>query len=228
MKTLLLITSIILIGCQSNEREPDNKQGSISKTTDTIGTQLDSISEKKLKQAALFVFVGEKLEVFLDSTAKHQFDSKFIARYRVIKKVFGEFEFDTISFTAYDHYGYPYFAQFENALLYVSKVNKEHFHFKYLFNDVYLTKSGKWASPYWASGYNHTFNKNIHIKPEKIEFFKPISYDLRNYYHENIPLFFPEKYYIIKDSIATTVWGNYIPELFELMKNGVLSARCVF
>lgn len=76
---------------------------------------------------SLLVFIGEKIEVkyspidknlFVDTLIEgndtiinRQFviDHKYIAKYKILKLVQGNFKWDTIEFTVFDHYGVPPF-----------------------------------------------------------------------------------------------------------------------
>ena len=94
-------------------------------------------------------------------------DKGFKAKYAILEKVYGNFPYDTIEFVAYDHYGIPPFSKFKNVLLYVGADSGTYYHENYLYNDVYKTKSGRWAGSY-AGDYKHACNKHTKIKPVKI------------------------------------------------------------
>lgn len=153
----------------------------------------------------LFVFVGEKISVELLPHRAGSMDDCFKAKYVILEKVYGNFSDDTIEFVAYDHYGTPAFSEFKTVLLYVSADSGTYYHQKYMYNDVYKTKDGRWAGPYAVDDYEHAYNKHTKIKPVKIEF--------------------PEK--TIGDT-AIAIYGNYVEELFALKKTGVLTSRKLF
>jgi hypothetical protein len=198
---------------------------------------------------SLLVFVGEKIEVreipkkrvveHIDTVVKDEdtsyrksvsvsMDYKFFAKYKILQQVYGSFSADTIEFVAYDHYGAPSFSKYKTVLLYVSNYNDKLIHEKYQYADVYKTKNGRWASGYRVGDYEHAFNKNTTIKPEPVEFEKKVSYNLKRRTKDDIENLFPSPYYKIKRNKAIIVYGNYVEELFELKKNGILKARGIF
>jgi len=184
------------------------------------------------KKDSLYVFVGKKIEVVgfkqkLDSN-EIPFDRAFKAKYQVIQNLYGSYRKDTIEFEAYDHYGKPAFSQYEYVLLFVSNYNGNLYHEKYQYFDVYKTKNGRWASSYKARDYGHSNNTNTTVKPEIIDFVDVVSYEIRSRNKDEIENIFPAPYYKIENDKAVVIWGNYIEELFELKKAGVLKARGIF
>lgn len=201
------------------------------------------------KKDSLYVFVGEKIEVKEVSSPSVTdsfdiiiengvidyrksgiigMDSKFLARYKVRQVLYGNYVSDTIEFFAYDHYGTPEFSKYQTVLLFVQDYNGRLVHQKYQFADVYKTKNGRWASSYKTDDYRHEFNNSTDIKPEKIDFINKVTYDINGHGKQYIKEWFPSAYYKIKAGRAIAVYGNYIEELFELKKNGVLRARGIF
>jgi hypothetical protein len=201
------------------------------------------------KKDSLYVFVGEKVEVSevsypsltnsIDTLIENgdttyrklvslNMDSKFLARYKVRQVLYGSYASDTIEFVAYDHYGTPAFSKYQTVLLYVQNYNGRLVHQKYQYADVYKTKSGRWASTYKAEDYKHEFNQTTTVKPEKIDFLEKVAYDIKGRGKQNIEEWFPSPFYKIKRNKAIAVYGNYVEELFELKKHGVLKARGIF
>lgn len=184
------------------------------------------------KKDSLYVFVGKKIEVVgfkqkLDSN-EIPFDAAFKAKYVVIQNLYGNYNKDTIEFEAYDHYGKPAFSHYDYVLLFVSNYNGKLYHEKYQYFDVYKTKNGRWASGYKAGDYGHSYNKNTTVKPERIDFVEEVSYKIKSRNKEEIETIFPSPYYKIENDKAIVVWGNYIEQLFELKKTGILKARGFF
>src|SRR5690606_25471942 len=123
--------------------------------------QLNNNFYNENKNVNLFAFVGKKISVIEFDPNSEQVDEKiydpisgdslikksyimdvgFRCKYAIIKNVFNNPKIDTIDFVAYDHYGYPGFAEYETVLLYVSKSTKGgyYFHQKYQFD--YLKKN---------------------------------------------------------------------------------------
>lgn len=201
------------------------------------------------KKDSLLVFVGEKILVEelpqekeiarIDTVVENgdtsfvqkvrwNMDGKYLARYKVLQKIYGSFKTDTVEFLAFDHYGYPAFSNYKTVLLYVSIENGILVHEKYQFTDVYKTKDGRWASGYRIEDYAHEFNKNTNIKPQRIRFVKPVYYDLKQTTSKQSAEWFPSPYNFIQSHRATVVYGNYIEQLFELKKTGILKARGIF
>lgn len=183
------------------------------------------------KNPQIFVFVGEKIEVDYAKRKNYcnmiSMDSKFNAKYKIIKNVFGDFQNGTIKFSAYDHYGKPAFGEYKNVLLYVGKYCNELFHIKYQFADVYKTKNNRWATPYQSDDYRRLKDESL-FKPEIIDFAEPVEYDIKSASKEYIDKRFPKPYYQITDEKAIAIYGNYIEEAFELKKEILLKSYNFF
>jgi hypothetical protein len=197
-----------------------------------IATLLCLTSFGQTKKDSLYVFVGKKIEVVgfkqkLDSN-EIAFDAAFKAKYEIVQNLFGHYTKDTIEFEAYDHYGKPAFSQYDYVLLFVSNYNGKLYHEKYQYFDVYKAKNGRWASSYKIGDYGHPYNKNTPVKPELINFVNQVTYKLPSRNKEEIERIYPTPYYRIDNDKAIAIWGNYIEELFELKKTGILKARGFF
>ncbi|UPT68139.1 MAG: hypothetical protein M0D57_05635 [Sphingobacteriales bacterium JAD_PAG50586_3] len=178
----------------------------------------DSSNENELKNN-LLVFVGEKILVVKDTSNRMSFDSKFKARYKIIKTVYGSFKGDTIEFDVYDHYGIPPFCEYKNVLLFVKHLgNNVYIHEKYQYFDVYKTKNGNWASTYAAYWYAHNYDKKLKVPLQKIDFAEPVSIDLSKLTSRQRRAYYPQPYYKIKGDTAVAIYGVYLPDLFRLKK----------
>lgn len=186
---------------------------------------LQVLSEPKNSQ--YFVFVGKKisLEAIPPKENQRRFDFKFLAKYKILMSYRGTFNGDEIEFTVFNHRGIPPFSQYEHVLLYVEMHGEHYYHAKYQHTPLYKTQTGRWAGAYSAYDYNHPNNKNTTIKPEKINFIEPVTFDISGRSNATVSRWFPEPYYKIADNKAIAVYGNYIEELFLLKQNGVLKAR---
>jgi hypothetical protein len=185
----------------------------------------------------LLIFIGEKIfvneiekpGVVSESKDEITFSMNYVfkAKYKILESVYGDLKMDTIEFTAYDHYGTPEFSKYKYVLLYVAKYGDEFYHEKYQYSALYKTTDNKWAGTYAVTDYkyNQDFNINTTVKPVKIDFEPEVVIDLKNYSAETIKEWFPEPYFKIKRKKAIAVYGNYIPELIQLKKDGVLKAR---
>lgn len=195
--------------------------------------------KSQTRKDSLYVFVGEKIKMeeipykidtLPDGRVEIPMDAGFNCEYRIIENVYGNYPSDTIKFKAYDHYGVPTFSTYENVMLFVSIApDGTLYHNKYQYFNLYKTKDGKWASPYSTYDYEHPYLKDqTDIKPERIKFDPSVSYDISKMKDADIKYWFPSKYYSIKKGKVYPKYGNYIPELFELKKRGILQARGIF
>lgn len=191
------------------------------------------------RKDSLYVFVGEKIKIeeipykidtLPDGRIEIPMDVGFNCVYRIIENVYGNYPSDTINFKAYDHYGVPTFSKYDNVMLFVSlEYDGELYHEKYQYFNLYKAKNGKWASPYSAYDYNHSYLKDeTDIRPERIKFDSSIYFDISKLENSERKYWFPNKYYSIKNGKAYPIYGNYVPELFELKKRGILQARGIF
>jgi hypothetical protein len=163
-------------------------------------------------------------------------DNGFLAEYKIIEKVYGDFSDDKILFKAYDHYGIPAFSEYNHVLMFVSFFEGEFYHEKYQYFDLYETKEGNWASPFSKSDYDHPNNVNTIIHPEEIEFLNEVNYVIEDLGNKEIPKEFiesvkenfPSPYYEFEGKKAIAKYGNYVEDLFNLKRNGVLKSRKLF
>ncbi len=184
------------------------------------------------KEPILFAFAAKKIslehkppEPYCDQVI---FNHHFIAKYKVIENVYGNIQEDTIIFSVFDHYGWPKFKSYENVLLYVSKHCDIFIHEKYQYQDIYKTKNGKWASPYFNDDYRYS-EQGFSISPKKIEFENPVIFEYTN--NDSIEWLkkrYPEPYYKIDNGEVIALYGNYLDELFEMKKLTILKSRGFF
>ncbi len=184
----------------------------------------DTCMENPGVEGKLIVIVGEKVSVKILPQVPGTMDGKFLATYVIKELVCGKYNRDTISFIAYDHYGYPGFSNFKNAMLFLSDYDSIIYHQKYQFFDVYKTKNGRWASSYQSDDYERSSG----VRPEPIEFTEEVSYNIAGAKKKLIKQYYPEPYFKITNNKAIAICGNYVPELFLLKKNGILKARGLF
>ncbi len=197
-------------------------------------------------QDSLVVFIGEKISLTYtpiestvdtiikgkDTTYRKQFpvimDNKYIAKYKVLQLVHGIYQWDTIVFTVFDHYGIPAFSKFPTVLLFLSYYNGKLYHEKYQYFDLYITRSGRWASPYPAGDYNHPYKGSITVKPEKIPFTNQVSFPVNGLTSKQVQTIYPAPYYEIKDGKSIAIYGNYVDDLFKLKQQTILKARGIY
>ncbi len=184
----------------------------------------------------LVAFVGEKISVTeVDSENKRKctnsdedcivisLDAKFEASYKVIEVVNGKYSGSRINFEVFDHYGKPRFAAYKYVLLFVSKYQNRLIHNKYLYFDVYQTKSGKWATCGDPNDYNED-----ELKPAilmDVEFVRPVYVDVTHYSEDYILDEYKKPIWEIKDSKAYCRQGVFADELFRITNEGVIKRR---
>ncbi len=179
-----------------------------------------------------YAFVGKKVSVTRVLQPKYcngviAFDQKFEAKYKVIKNVYGKLRKDTISFTAFDHYGTPAFSNYEHVLLFVSEHCGDLYHEKYQFFDVYLNSDGKWASP----GDPYRLDRNIvdrNVRAEPMSFGANLSFDTKKISYPIKHPTYKAPYYTINGDKAIPVMGTLVDKLFLIKKDGVFKGRKIF
>jgi hypothetical protein len=214
---LAVLLKFSFLGCKTDYRD----------TTPLIKKNMADTVERANH---LIVFIGKKISVSEMQPDRPTTDAGYKARYKVLQNVYGDYRQDIIEFEAYDHYGKPKFAEYENVMLFVEEENGKYYHSKYQYFDVYKTKTGRWAGSYAQEDYNHSFNKGTEVKPEKIEFASEVSYPVKiksenGAIHEYS---YPTPYYQTTGNKAIAIYGNYIEDLFRLKKEGVLMSRGLF
>ena len=182
----------------------------------------------------LFSFVGEKinLEDFIPLRCKLPLsvclDSAFIAKYKILEKVYGDHSGTEIKFIVFDHYGVPRFSEYDQVLLFVSTYKGKNYHEKYQFYPVHKTTDGDWA--YCGDPYGENYPHPKPVIPQKLEFTHPIKYPISD--EADIALLnekIPTQYFFIEDrNIVCTGYGIKVADLFEIKKQGVLKARGIF
>ena len=230
--TIFFVT--LLLGCNNQSGETtnnDKKDTAINNRKEALaGNPRNFIKNYGVSDNnRLFVFVGEKMSVKPLPHHAGSMDNGFKAKYKILKKVYGDFPEDIIEFIASDHYGTPAFSKFKNVLLYVSADSGMYYHQKYMYNDVYKTKDGHWAGTY-TSDYEHAYNKHTKIKPVKIEFAGKVSFPTQMIDDDGrkFELTFPKPYFKTVGDSAIAIYGNYVEDLFALKKSGVLTSRGLF
>ncbi len=231
----IIIIWTILLGCNSHSKKTKNasptKDTAVIRPSEPLDTPRHFVRNYGVNDNnKLFVFVGQKIWVQPLASMQHSFDNRFKAKYLILENVFGDFPADTIEFVAYDHYGIPAFSKYKNTLLFVSADSGTYYQQKYMYNDVYKTKDGRWAGTYAADDYGHDYNKYTKIKPVKIDFAETVTYPTRMPGDDGkeLTFLFPKPYFEINGGSAIAVYGNYVDDLFKLKRDGYLTAREIF
>ncbi|MEM7358937.1 MAG: hypothetical protein AAF431_07565 [Pseudomonadota bacterium] len=178
----------------------------------------------------LFVFIGKKIS-FRKATKEEYIRNRFrdymyIATYEVIKPIHGSFERDIITFMVFDHHGQPWMSDFEHAIIPVSEYIEGIVHSKYLFYDVYPTSDGGWATC-------GTSTKQVEELQdlglvEDIDFSPELEVPYPNYEGFVAEEEFPIMFYELKKGFASCHRGVTFQNLFDFMKENVLTARGYF
>ncbi|WP_269237653.1 hypothetical protein [Flavobacterium flavigenum] len=187
------------------------------------------------KPAKLYVFIGKKIKAW-NSPSGHcnlSFDSRTLSKYEVVKNIYGDYPKDTIQFTSYVHSAplpqnySPFkisFLEYDYSLLYVLQYKGELIQIKYLFDDVYLTKEGRWASPLKPKNLFHTILPDSINQPQLINFITPIEFTYDERFEKQIIENFPEAYFKIGDGKISTTYGFYVEDLFRIRKTDRLKS----
>lgn len=179
------------------------------------------------KQNTLVAFVGELISLKHLPYEEGSLDNAFLAKYKILTKVYGDYKPDSIEFLVYDHYGLPDFSKYRHVMLFVSKYKSEYYyHEKYQYNDVYVTKDGRWAGRY-TDDYENLIDTAIGVRPERINFKHDVVYTIKDNDYE-MGIFYPEPYFEIKGRRAKVIFGNYVEDLFRLKQYSTLSWRGLF
>ncbi|TMP31077.1 hypothetical protein [Pseudoalteromonas rubra] len=188
---------------------------------------LDVFATASIKsESGIFAFVGEQVDFYqfepnVSDDVIHM-DRAFIAKYKVLEKVHGEFNSDVISFEAYDHYGTPAFAKYKYVLLFVSEHDGKIYHEKYQYFDVYKTQAGGWA----YCGAPFEYEQAVNSKPlENIKFSPVIEYSTVMYNEVYAKEAFPEPTFEHANGKAICRQGVYVDELFRIKQEGILKNR---
>ncbi|KFF07259.1 hypothetical protein [Flavobacterium reichenbachii] len=186
------------------------------------------------KPTKLYVFIGKKIKIW-ESPSSYcnvgTLNSRVLSKYLVVENIYGDFKKDTIQFTTYPTHSSPIqqnyspfktsFTEYDYCLLYVLEYKGELIQTGYVFDDVYMTKEGKWASPLKPKGLYNTISADL-FKPKKINFITPIEFEFEDVFFKQIKENFPEDYTKISDGKITVEYGYYVEDLFEIRKSGLL------
>lgn len=187
-------------------------------------------SEKPTK---LYVFIGKKIKSWISPSSYCNgisLDSRSVSKYSVVKNIYGDFKKDTIQFTSYVHESpleqnyIPFktsFVEYDYCLFYILEYEGELIQIKYLFDDVYKTKGGRWASPLKPKGLFNTISPDSYT-PQKISFTDPIEFEYEDKFYKEIYQSFPVPYNSVRDGKITVNNGYYVEDLFEIRKAGKL------
>lgn len=203
-------------------------------------------SQSQIVKDDLIVFIGEKISLERDTNDKmfgidtiingqdtifsgwQKLGYKYEAKYKVLDKIHGHYDKDTIDFVLYDHEGNPEVAEHNTVMLFVSKDDGVLYHQKYQYFPMYITTEGRWASPYSVQDYNHAYKDSITVKPEIIPFKDEVYFSVIHLHPDKIAKIYSPQYFEIRDRKAYTRYGNYPDDLLKLKLQTVLKARGIY
>lgn len=187
----------------------------------------DSVPDK------FYVMVGEKISIVAAPEVNYcnvfPLDGPGMdAKFRVVKRIHGNYSADTIAFRVYTHQPIPVFTKSKYVMLFVSEYCGKLYLEKYQYFDVYPTIDGRWASP----GDPYRFEgqvKNRTVKAVPIKFNPSLSFPTKNRYGVSFPeIKFEDPYYWVHEDIAYPLKGAYVEDLFTVKKENTLKVRKIF
>jgi hypothetical protein len=151
-----------------------------------------------------------------------QFDALFRATYRVLEILHGDIESQTVTFHIADHYGFPAFAYFKNALLFLEVHPDEIWLEKYQGYALHRTKDESWAT--CGNPYDEWRGNPLRYLIEP-KFQNPLG-SVGEFSKIGARRIFGDSPHIIIDgSEARCVAGVRLIDLYEMVRTGVLKAR---
>lgn len=179
----------------------------------------------------LFAFIGEKISLEKQEPPACDrciiMDQYYVAHYRILDTVFGDYRGNTIAFDVYDHYGEPRFSQGDTVLLFVSRrPNGTWIHEKYQYAELHQGADGEWYG--CGDPYGRGFTGQRSVKARSVQFAAPVSYPLTELDPEEIRKYYPAEYFEVRDGRAYCTVGTSVADLFTAKKETVLTARGIF
>lgn len=151
-------------------------------------------------------------------------DALWRARYRVLQPVAGRHTDEVVEFLVADHYGFPPFARFPQALLFVSQDADGAWLHKYQGIAVFPVRDGQWAAcgqPFAARG------DGVPVPaPRPIDYRDDLDAGTEVEQDELHQRFAPGDYTVV-DGRLRCIRGLRLPELYEGVRSGVMRARGV-
>ena len=158
-------------------------------------------------------------------------DSLWRARYEVVQPISGRFDEREIRFDIADHYGFPPFARYQHALLFVARSGDNRWLHKYQGVAMHRTADGQWASCGEIAYRDAGEPPSPHLKP--LRFAREIAGmgELSEAgWRETL-----REWRTSRDSLDLRIEGDKIwctrgialPDVYETMRNGALRARGV-
>jgi hypothetical protein len=181
------------------------------------------------------VFIGERvsIEEAPDPCDEHfarigtrnciSMDSLFSARYSVIEPIVGKPADEAIRFQIADHYGFPAFARFRYALLFVAQAKEDAWLHKYQGIPLHETVDGQWAS---CGDIRRDPSARASPQLRALRFKQEIAHeaDLPDYMLESYRAG-ERPYWRIERGKVWCSQGMLVEDVYEVVRTGVMRAR---
>jgi hypothetical protein len=149
------------------------------------------------------------------------FDSLWRARYEVVEVLSGVPREQVLAFDVADHYGFPQFARYHHALLFVAQDPDGDYLLKYQGFEVFPTSTGAWAS---------CGDPDAERTGEPSRAMRPLTFPQA---HADVALFsaagiardYPSDMYRVEGHLVYCTHGVLLRDLYEQVRTGVLAAR---
>lgn len=165
----------------------------------------------------------ERVKDSADSSSTCIFlDGLYEAKYEVLQVLSGEADGPEITFRIADHYGFPRFAHYRNALLFIDLDPEGNYLEKYQGYPVHRTTTGSWAS--CGDPYNEFANEPARGL-QTIEFADDLGV-VGDFSEEGVKERFPDTRYLdLSNGRIRCRRGLPIADLYEKVRTGVMAAR---
>lgn len=179
----------------------------------------------------LFAFIGEKISLDQQEPPACErciiMDSYYVANYRILDTVFGNYRGNTIAFDVYDHYGEPRFSKSDTVLLFVLRRSDGSWgHVKYQFAALYPGTDGEWYG--CGDPYGPSFKGQRTVQARPIQFAAPVSFPLTDMSAKEIKKRYPAEYFDVRDGHAWCTMGTSVADLFQATKETALTNYGIF
>lgn len=154
-------------------------------------------------------------------------DSLYRARYKVAQPIVGSVSAPELTFDVADHYGFPHFAYFKYALLFVGMYDNGPWLHKYQAIPMHRTSDGQWAACGEVDRRRIGGRVPAHARPLRFE--QPIA-SSGEFSADGWEIFLPQwqsarDTYRIKSGQVHCRKGVPLKETYEIVRNGVMKAR---
>lgn len=179
----------------------------------------------------LLVFIGKKISLEQQEPPSCDrcvvMDSYYVADYRILDTVFGNYRGNTIAFDVFDHYGEQRFSKSDTVLLFVQQQKDGSWvHVKYQFAALYEGMDGEWYG--CGDPYGHSFKGQRTVQARPMQFTAPVSFPLTDMSTKKIEQRYPTDYFDLHDGNAYCTMGTSVAGLFQAKKETALTDYGIF